>query len=149
MGEKISVDSSTLINKAFEVIEAYWLFNKKRVKVFIQPQSLIHALIIYKDKSVDAYIAPNDMSLPIKLSLNKFKIDDSKYIKHYKCLKDIKIPLIKNINHKYLIGLKFADLMLKNINISLPLKIVKNDEKAINLFKENKIKFLDIYKCLH
>lgn len=147
MGEKVSVDSSTLINKAFEIVEAHWLFPNYKTTALLQRSSKVHGIIKFTDNSVDAYIAKADMCLSIKNALYEYKIDDHAHIFHYKSINDIEYEL-KPICYKYLKGYSYAKLMLENINSSLPAIINHADEKAIQLFKENKIKFLDIYKYI-
>ncbi len=147
MGEKVSVDSSTMLNKSFEIIEAYWLFPHKKIIALLQPSSKVHALIKYIDNSVDAYISKSDMHIPIKNAIYQYKINDKKHIFHFENIKNIKYEL-KEINNKYLKGYSYAKLMLNNINTSLPAIINIADEKAIKLFKCNKISFLDIYKYI-
>jgi len=71
MGKKITIDSSTLMNKGLEVIEAYHLFGVKldQIKVVIHPQSIIHSMVEFCDKSIIAQMSPPDMTLPIQYSL--------------------------------------------------------------------------------
>jgi 1-deoxy-D-xylulose-5-phosphate reductoisomerase len=71
MGPKITVDSATMMNKAFEVIEAHWLFDVPwdRIEVVIHPQSMIHSMVEFVDGSVKAQISPPDMRLPIQYAL--------------------------------------------------------------------------------
>ena len=71
MGRRITVDSATLMNKGFEVIEARWLFGMEveRIDVVIHPQSLIHSMVEYVDGSVLAQLGPPDMRLPIQYAL--------------------------------------------------------------------------------
>lgn len=71
MGKKVTVDSATLMNKGFEVIEARWLFNVPvdNIHVLIHPQSIVHSLVEFKDKSVMAQLSPPDMRLPIQYAL--------------------------------------------------------------------------------
>ena len=71
MGPKITVDSATLMNKAFEVIEAHWLFGVpwEQIEVVIHPQSTIHSMVEFVDGSVKAQISPPDMRLPIQYAL--------------------------------------------------------------------------------
>ena len=71
MGAKITVDSATMMNKAFEVIEAHWLFNVPwdDIDVVIHPQSMIHSMVEFADGSVKAQISPPDMRLPIQYAL--------------------------------------------------------------------------------
>ncbi len=67
MGNKITIDSATMMNKGFEVIEAYWLFgvDAKNIEVLIHPQSIIHSLVQFNDGSVKAQLGLPDMHLPI------------------------------------------------------------------------------------
>ncbi|MBP8191534.1 MAG: 1-deoxy-D-xylulose-5-phosphate reductoisomerase, partial [Aquabacterium sp.] len=72
MGRKISVDSATMMNKALEVIEAKWLFGLKpeQVKVVIHPQSIIHSMVVCRDRSVLAQMGTPDMRVPIAYGLS-------------------------------------------------------------------------------
>lgn len=71
MGAKITVDSATLMNKGFEVIEAMWLFGVpfEKIKVIVHPQSIIHSAVEFVDGSIIAQIGPSDMRLPIQFAL--------------------------------------------------------------------------------
>ena len=71
MGQKITIDSATLMNKAFEVIESHWLFNVpwERIEVVVHPQSTIHSMVEFADGSVKAQMGPPDMRLPIQYAL--------------------------------------------------------------------------------
>lgn len=71
MGHKITIDSATLMNKAFEMIEAHWLFGlpAEKIIVMIHPQSLIHSMVEFIDGAILAQIGPPDMRLPIQLAL--------------------------------------------------------------------------------
>ena len=69
-GNRITIDSATLMNKGFEVIEACWLFDSRpQVDVVIHPQSSVHAMIEYSDGSVLAQISATDMRMPIQYAL--------------------------------------------------------------------------------
>lgn len=72
MGQKISVDSSTLMNKGLEVIEAYWLFNARieQIEVVVHPQSIIHSMVQYQDSSIIAQLGSPDMKTPIAYALS-------------------------------------------------------------------------------
>lgn len=72
MGKKVSVDSATMVNKAFEMIEAKWLFGfgANSIRVVIHPQALVHSLIQLKDGSYLAHIGPTDMRIPIAYALS-------------------------------------------------------------------------------
>ena len=71
MGRKITIDSATLMNKAFEVIETHWLFKVpwERIEVVVHPQSTIHSMVEFVDGSVKAQMGPPDMRLPIQYAL--------------------------------------------------------------------------------
>jgi len=71
MGEKVTIDSATLMNKGLEVIEARWLFNiePSMIKVLIHPQGLVHSLVEFKDGAILAQIGPADMRVPISFAL--------------------------------------------------------------------------------
>ena len=68
MGAKITVDSATLMNKGFEVIEAHWLFDipYDRIEVVVHPQSVIHSMVQFQDGTIKAQLGPHDMRLPIQ-----------------------------------------------------------------------------------
>jgi 1-deoxy-D-xylulose-5-phosphate reductoisomerase len=72
MGRKITVDSATLMNKAFEVIEARWLFNlpPDRIHILIHPESIVHSMVEFRDGSIIAQLALPDMRLPIQYALS-------------------------------------------------------------------------------
>lgn len=71
MGQKITIDSATLMNKAFEVIEAHWLFGVPwdDIEIVIHPQSIVHSMVEFADGSVKAQLSPPDMRLPIQYAL--------------------------------------------------------------------------------
>ena len=71
MGRKITIDSSTMVNKGLEVIEAKWLFDVEidNIQVVVQPQSVIHSMVEYEDGSVIAQLGTPDMKLPIQYAL--------------------------------------------------------------------------------
>ena len=71
MGRRISIDSATLVNKGFEVIEARWLFDMRpdQIEVVIHPQSTIHSMVEYVDGSILAQLGPTDMRMPIQYAL--------------------------------------------------------------------------------
>ncbi|MFC1512969.1 hypothetical protein ACFL5J_00790 [Thermodesulfobacteriota bacterium] len=72
MGNKISIDSATLMNKGLEVIEARWLFDVpvERIEVLVHPQSIVHSMVEYIDGSVVAQMGVPDMKIPIAYALS-------------------------------------------------------------------------------
>ena len=71
MGAKITIDSSTLVNKGFEVIEAHWLFGTpaEKISVVLHPQSIIHSMVEFEDGAIKAQLGTPDMRMPISLAL--------------------------------------------------------------------------------
>jgi 1-deoxy-D-xylulose-5-phosphate reductoisomerase len=71
MGNRITIDSATLMNKGFEVIEAHWLFDfgPDEIEVVVHPQSTVHAMVEYEDGSVIAQVCATDMRMPIQYAL--------------------------------------------------------------------------------
>ena len=71
MGKKITIDSATMMNKGLEVIEAQWLFDMptEKIKIVIHPQSIIHSMVEFKDKSIKAQLGLPDMKIPIQYAL--------------------------------------------------------------------------------
>ena len=72
MGHKITIDSATLMNKGFEMIEAKWLFDvdPKDIEIAVHPQSIVHSMVQFKDGTVKAQLGVQDMRLPIRYALS-------------------------------------------------------------------------------
>ena len=72
MGDKVTIDSASLMNKGLEVIEARWLFglSKEKISVVVHPQSIIHSMVEFIDGSVKAQLGIPDMRLPIQYALS-------------------------------------------------------------------------------
>ncbi len=81
MGEKISMDSCTLMNKCFEIVEAYHLFDNKNIIAVQHPQSIVHSMIEFKDNSIFANMSLPDMKSSIDLAINKFNKPHTPQIK--------------------------------------------------------------------
>lgn len=77
MGQKITIDSATLVNKLYEILEAYWLFNTKNIHAFIERSSLVHAFIESSDNSLNASVSHADMCLPLAYGMDRFKAQNS------------------------------------------------------------------------
>ena len=147
MGQKITIDSATLMNKAFEIIEAYYLFNLKlsQINVVIHPESIIHSMVNFPDGSTTALLSNPDMRIPIFYALNW---PSRKYFN----VKKIDLIKIKNLSfekpNNYLMdSIKLAYYVLKKGG-SYPLILNTANEVAVNYFLEKKIKFLDILKII-
>lgn len=143
MGRKITIDSSTLINKGLEVIEAKWLFgvDLDQIQVVVHPQSIIHSAVEYEDGAVIAQLGTADMRLPIQYAL---------YYPKRRSLSGKRLDLFELANLSFekpdmdtFRGLAFAfDAMKQGGNI--PTIFNAANEKAVALFLDRKIKYLEI-----
>ena len=147
MGNKITIDSATLMNKAFEIIEAYYLFNLKlnQIDIIIHPESIIHSMVNFADGSTTALLSNHDMRIPIFYALN-WPSREYYNVKKVDFLKIKKLTFEKtNIN--LLDSIKLSYYVLKNGG-SYPLIFNAANEIAVSFFLENKIKFMDIIKIV-
>ena len=143
MGRKITVDSSTLVNKGLEVIEAKWLFNvePENIQVVVQPQSVIHSMVEYEDGGIMAQLGTPDMKLPIQYALY---YPDRKYLPgdrlDFWSLNQITFekPDMENFP-----GLKLA-FDAAAAGGSMPTVYNAANERAVAKFLDRKIGFLDI-----
>ncbi len=147
MGKKISVDSATLINKGFEIIEAHHLFgiHSSNINVLIHPESIVHSMVEFIDGSVLAQLGPPDMRLPIQYAITYperqprivSRLSFNKVKKLNFAQPDIKrFPLLKLSQEVCLAG------------GTLPAALNAADEIAVAAFLEGRIKFGDIYKLI-
>lgn len=143
MGRKITIDSATMVNKGLEVIEAKWLFDvaPENIQVVIQPQSIIHSMVEYKDGAVIAQLGTPDMKLPIQYALY---YPDRKYLPgdrlDFWSLNQITFekPDMENFP-----GLKLA-FDAAAAGGSMPTVYNAANERAVAKFLDRKIGFLDI-----
>lgn len=143
MGNKITIDSASMMNKGLEVIEAYWLFNlsKEQVEVVIHPQSIIHSMVQFVDGSIKAQLGLPDMRLPIQYALtfpDRLKNDFDR----------ANMPLIKNLtffepDFNKFECLKHAFDVLETGGTSGCILNAAN-EVAVSKFLNNEINFTDI-----
>lgn len=147
MGNKISIDSATLMNKGLEVIEAHWLFGipYENIQVVIHPQSIIHSMVEYCDGTVISQMATADMKLPIQYALNYPKRGE-RIIDKLDFYKLDSLTFEKPDMHTF--GcLKLAYEVGKKGG-NLPTVLNAANEVAVKLFLENKIKFLQIEEII-
>ncbi len=147
MGPKISIDSATLMNKCFEIIEAYWLFNTKNIVPIYHPQSIVHSMVEYKDNSIVAIMSNPDMRLPIQLAITEFKTNISS-INKVLSFANLNLSFDLIDENKYL-PIKWAKKVLNQPNSSLPIVLNAANETAIELFEQKKIKFDQIIKVIN
>lgn len=147
MGRKITVDSSTLVNKGLEVIEAKWLFDvsPEQIQVVVHPQSIIHSMVEYADGGIMAQLGMPDMKLPIQYAL--FYPDrrpmEGKRVDFFE-LGSITFEKPDTETFK---GLAMAYDAIR-IGGSMPTVYNAANEKAVGLFLDRKIKFLEIYDLI-
>lgn len=143
MGRKITIDSSTLVNKGLEVIEAKWLFdiNYDQIQVVVQPQSIIHSMVQFSDGAVMAQLGTPDMKLPIQYALcyperrqlsgerlNFWEIENISFMKP-------DTETFRGLSLAYEAG---------RCGGSMPTVFNAANEKAVDMFLEKQIGYLDI-----
>ena len=143
MGRKITIDSSTMVNKGLEVMEAKWLFDVEldQIQVVVHPQSVIHSMVQYEDGAIIAQLGTPDMKLPIQYAL---------YYPERRFLRGMRLDFYKLGQMTFeapdmetFEGLKFAlEAMRRGGNI--PTVFNAANEKAVAMFLERRIAFLDI-----
>ena len=147
MGRKITVDSSTLVNKGLEVIEAKWLFNvePENIQVVVQPQSVIHSMVEYEDGGIMAQLGTPDMKLPIQYAL--FYPDrrplPGKRLDFY----EMKSITFEKPDTDTFLGLPLAYRAI-HAGGSMPTVFNAANERAVALFLDKKIRFLTIYDLI-
>lgn len=148
MGQKITIDSATLVNKGLEVIEAKWLFGTDldRIQVVVHPQSVIHSAVEFDDKGIIAQLGTPDMRLPIQYalfyperrSLNSEPLDLFKLSQM-----TFEAPDIKTFK-----GLAYAYEAARAGGL-MPTVFNAANERAVAKFLGKKVGFLDIYEIIH
>ena len=147
MGQKITVDSATLVNKGLEVMEARWLFDVplSDIEVVVQPKSIIHSMVEFRDGAVIAQLGTPDMHLPIQYALfypeRRFlpgeRLD-------FRALRQI---AFEEPDMETFLGLPMA-IEAARAGGSMPTVFNAANEAAVKLFLEKKISFLDIYEII-
>lgn len=143
MGQKITIDSATMMNKMFELLEARWLFGEGRYDAIIETKSLIHALIDFKDGSTTAHFANANMQLPIAFALNA-KMQEN-ILPHVDLLKIGSLEFREITTDRYPIW-QIKDELLKNPARGVVVNAA--NEAAIEKFIAKEIGFMDIAKTV-
>ena len=147
MGQKITVDSATLVNKGLEVMEARWLFDVDldHIQVVVQPQSIIHSMVEFEDGAVIAQLGTPDMRLPIQYALC---YPDRRYLAgdrlDFRTLKQI---TFEEPDMETFQGLPMA-IEAARKGGSMPTVFNAANELAVKKFLQRKIRFLDIYDII-
>ena len=147
MGQKITVDSATLVNKGLEVMEARWLFDVTldQIQVVVQPQSVIHSMVQFEDGGIIAQLGTPDMRLPIQYAL---------YYPHRRYLEGERLDFAKlgsitfeEPDMETFLGLPMA-IRAAEEGGSMPTVFNASNELAVKKFLQQKIGFLDIYEII-
>ena len=143
MGNKITIDSATLMNKGLELIEAHWLFNQPydKIKVVIHPESIIHSMVEFVDGSIKAVLSTADMRLPIQHVLT--------FPERRQCkVKKLDLYEIAQLNFSKADYNKFTALKLAyqagRAGGTMPVVLNSANEIAVSAFLKREITFLDI-----
>jgi len=147
MGKKISIDSATMINKVFEVMEARKIFDigYKKIEILIHPKSYIHAILKFNNGLINIIVHDTTMKVPIFNTL---------FFKQNRKLKTNRIDInaLNNLNLNYVSPKRYPIVKLLNFipdNHSLfETIIIAANDKLVELYLNNKIKFTDIQKNL-
>lgn len=145
MGQKITIDSATMFNKALEIIEARWLFNTKEIDVLIHRESIIHSMVTMNDNSTLAQLGVPSMTCPIQYALaypNRMSPSTQ----------DIDWTKTKALNFELVDVKKYPAVELAYVAIekdgTMPTVLNAANEKAVELFVAGKIKYIDIAKIV-
>ena len=147
MGKKITIDSATMMNKVFEIIEAKKIFDLdyNQLEILIHPKSYLHAIVKFNNGLSKLLVHDTNMRIPI---FNSIYFDTDKKLKS----KNIDIDALNNLNLKKIDNIRFPAIKILN-NLSkedslFETIIVSANDKLVKLFLDNKIKFTDISKIL-
>lgn len=148
MGKKITIDSSTLVNKGLEVIEAHELFgiDYDRIKVAVHPQSIVHSLVEYKDNAMVAQLGATDMKIPIQLAFTYPEREESTALEKLDLMKAGNLTF-EEPDMETFKGLPLAYRAGKTGG-TMPVVFNAANEVAVELFMKEKIKFLEIYDVI-
>ena len=143
MGQKITIDSATMVNKMFELLEARWLFGEGKYDAIIETKSLIHALIDFRDGSTTAHFAHASMQLPIAYAVQE-KMDEN-ILGHVDLLKVGSLEFREITTDRYPVW-QIREELLKTPQRGVVINAA--NEVAIEKFIAKKIGFMDISKII-
>lgn len=148
MGKKITIDSSTLVNKGLEVIEAHELFevDYEDIEVLVHPQSIIHSMVEFKDRAVIAQLGAPDMKLPIQYAFTYPEREASSAMEPLDFTKVTNLTFEKP-DHETFKGIELA-FKAGKIGKTMPAVLNAANEVAVELFLKGQIKFLTIYEII-
>jgi 1-deoxy-D-xylulose-5-phosphate reductoisomerase len=143
MGKRITIDSATLMNKGFEVIEARWLFGTdlSKIQVLIHPQSTIHSMVEFVDGSIIAQLGPTDMRMPIQYALTyPDRVASNNHAMNWESLRSLDF---ESVPARKFPCLELAKQALRQGG-SAPCALNAADEIAVAAFLERRLSFLGI-----
>jgi len=146
MGAKITIDSATMLNKAFEIIEARWLFGMpaEKITAVVHPQSIVHSMVEFHDGAVKAQLGVPDMHLPIRYALGEaHRLPDSEGLR----LSDYANLTFEKPDTDKFPCLNLAYLALREMGTTACVINAAN-EIAVAAFLKGRIGFLDIYRII-
>lgn len=148
MGKKVTIDSSTLVNKGLEVMEARWLFGVglSDIQVVIHPESILHSAVEYQDGAVIGQLGVPDMKLPIQYALfypDRYPVPGNRRLNLF----DIAKLTFEKPDTDTFTGLKLA-FRAAETGGTMPTVFNAANEKAVSLFLDNKIRFLQIAEVI-
>ena len=148
MGKKITIDSSTLVNKGLEVIEAHELFNVDYddIEVVVHPQSIIHSMVEYVDGSIIAQMGVANMKTPILYAFTYPEKEFNSSINFLDLIKNNNLTF-EEADRKVFKGIDLA-YRAGRTGDTMPTVFNASNEVAVELFMKKKIKFLDIYRII-
>lgn len=147
MGQKITVDSATLVNKGLEVMEARWLFDMdlEHIQVVVQPQSVIHSMVEFEDGAVMAQLGTPDMRLPIQYALY---YPERRYLDGERLdFAKLKSITFEEPDQDTFLGLPMA-IEASRKGGTMPTVFNAANELAVKKFLQREIGFLDIYQII-
>lgn len=143
MGEKITIDSATMMNKGLELIEAVWMFDvpPEKIEIVVHPQSILHSAVEYEDGSVIGQLGNPDMRLPIQFALTY----PERYASPAKSLSltEVASMTFEKANEKAFPCIELARAALKKGG-NMPCIMNCANETAVEMFLKDKIKFFEI-----
>ena len=147
MGQKITIDSSTMVNKGLEVMEAHWLFgvDYDRIQVVVQPQSIIHSMVQFVDGAVLAQLGTPDMRVPIEYAL--FYPERRSLAGDRLDFSTLQSIQFEKPDYETFRGLKLA-LEAGKTGGSMPTVFNAANERAVALFLKEQIRYTDIVKII-
>lgn len=145
MGKKITIDSATLMNKGFEVIESRWLFDVpfEQIDVVVHPQSIVHSMVEFADGSVKAQMGPPDMRLPIQAALTYPARTPNASLPRYAPLASPTLTFEELDAARY--PCFAVAVAAGRSGRSYPAVLSAADEEAVRLFLDGRVRFTDIH----